>query len=96
MYEISLPNPQEVNVTIKQSDPKAAQTVSAYVSLRNWSGPESTRPIQVFSLDIKNTINDEPVTGPVSFSDNEEVRKEQICKPLHLSYLTFRGSRVFH
>jgi len=70
---------QDVNVTIKQSDPKAAQNVAAYVSLRDWTGPESTRPIQVFSLDIKNFIDGEEVTGPVSFSDDEMKRQEQNC-----------------
>jgi hypothetical protein len=89
-----------VNVTIKQSDPKAAQFVSAFVSPRNWEGSESTRPIQVFSLDIKNTIDGERVVGPVSFSKDEATRKKQVCEPGFMtcteSLLMGRGSRVFH
>jgi len=58
------------------------QRVTAFVQPRKWDNVDGVRPTQAIQLGFTNFINGKKVTGPLTLSTDEGIRRQQNCKRL--------------
>ena len=71
---------QEIELTIKRTDPWRYHRLGAFVQPRHWDAANGLRPTRLISLSLQNLLDGQKVAGPIGFSVDEEKRRDQKCK----------------